>query len=189
MGAFAWHDWLLQDSWSACYWGIGEATLFFIVPDVYLTFLAVQGAPVAWVGCVAAVAGALVGGAIMYRWGARDAVGAQAVLKRLPAIDDVEVARVHQRVESSGFGSIFLGPLFGTPYKIYAVEAGSRGMSFAAFLLVTVPARGVRFAAATSIALWLVGGPLVEWTGGSQMTLAAAFWIVLYSVYFRVKGF
>jgi len=40
--------------------GFAEATLFFIVPDVYLTLLAVQGAPVALGGCVAAVTGALV---------------------------------------------------------------------------------------------------------------------------------
>ncbi|MDH3206289.1 MAG: hypothetical protein OEO79_06740 [Gemmatimonadota bacterium] len=170
-------------------WGFAEATLFFIVPDVYLTLLAIQGAQVAWAGCVAAVGGALVGGAVMYRWGARDASRAQAVLKRLPAIDDLEVARVHQRVESAGLGSVFLGPLFGTPYKIYAVEAGSRDMSFLAFLLVTVPARGARFVAVTAIALWLAGGPLVGWADASQMMLAAAFWTVLYIVYFRVKGF
>lgn len=169
-------------------WGFAEATLFFIVPDVYLTVLAIRGSRVALTGCVTAVAGALVGGVIMYRWGARDASGAQAVLQRLPAIDDREVARVRESVERSGFAAMLLGPLSGTPYKIYAVEAGSRGMSLPAFLLISVPARGTRFVAATLLALWLAGGPLEGWTEGSQLTLAAVWWGVFYLFYFRVKG-
>lgn len=169
-------------------WGFAEATLFFIVPDVYLTFLAIRGTRVALAGCAAAVAGALVGGVIMYRWGARDRSGVQAVLQRLPAIDDREVASVRESVERSGFGAVFLGPMFGRPYKIYAVEAGSRGMSLPVFLLISVPARGARFVAVTLLASWLAHGPLEAWTEGSQLMLAAALWSVFYVFYFRVKG-
>jgi membrane protein YqaA with SNARE-associated domain len=170
-------------------WGFAEATLFFIVPDVFLTFLAIRGVRVGLLGCAAAVVGALIGGVIMYRWGARDQDGAQAVLKRLPAINAGEVSRVREHVERSGFGALFLGPMTGTPYKIYAVEAGGRGLSLPAFLLVSVPARGTRFVAVTLVAIWLAHGPLDAWTAGSQYALAAAFWLVFYAFFFRVKGF
>ena len=67
-------------------WGFAEATLFFIVPDVLLTLVATTDGRLALVACLFAVCGALLGGALMYAWGAEDAVGAKAVLERLPAV-------------------------------------------------------------------------------------------------------
>ena len=169
-------------------WGVAEATLFFIVPDVYLTFLAIRGKRIALVGCAAAVAGALVGGAIMYRWGALDQPGVEAVFDRVPAIDDDMVVHVRESVERSGLGAVFLGPVSGTPYKIYAAEAGSLGLSLVAFLLISVPARGVRFVAIALLTSWLARGPLGKWTTRRQYMLAASSWGVFYVLYFSVKG-
>lgn len=168
-------------------WGFAEATLFFLVPDVALTYLAIAGPQEAWLGCAAAVAGALLGGAIMYRWGARDASGLRALFVRIPAIDAREVGAVRGRVGRAGFRALFLGPLLGTPYKLYAAEAGRRHLSFRAFLLVSIPARGMRFVVATGGWLWLIGGPLGTWSRGSIGLLTTAFWTVFYAGYFRLK--
>ena len=83
---------------------------------------------------------------------------------------------------------VFFGPMSGTPYKIYAVEAGSRGLSLPAFLVISIPARGIRFVAVALVALWLVQGPLESWSDGRLYTLAVGFWSVFYVLYFRVKG-
>ena len=53
--------------------GIAEATVFFIVPDVWISFVALRrgwqaGALAAFFACI----GALIGGAIMYLWGSND---------------------------------------------------------------------------------------------------------------------
>jgi membrane protein YqaA with SNARE-associated domain len=169
-------------------WGFGEATLFFVVPDVALTLLAILGPAPAWAACIAAVAGALVGGTVMYGWGARDTSRITDVLLRIPAIDEREVAGVRRGVERYGFGAVFLGPLRGTPYKLYAAEVGRRGLSLPLFLAISIPARGIRFVAATLLALWLADGPLEAWTPQATAALAVAFWVVFYATYFRLKG-
>jgi membrane protein YqaA with SNARE-associated domain len=169
-------------------WGFAEATLFFLVPDIGLTFLAILAPGQAWAGCASAIAGALVGGAVMYAWGGRANARVDEVLLRLPAIDRKEIAAVRESVGRSRLGALFLGPLRGTPYKLYAVESGRRGLPFVRFLVVSIPARGIRFVIATALALWLAAGPLSAWSPASQAALALGFWIVFYAAYFRLKG-
>lgn len=80
---------------AAAAWGFAEATLFFIVPDVLLSIIIVRrGRRVAWIATVWAIAGAVVGGALMYCWSAQNASGVIALLDRLPAISPAMIARV-----------------------------------------------------------------------------------------------
>ena len=63
-------------------WGFAEATLFFVVPDVWLTLIAVRrGLRPALVACGWALAGALAGGLAMYAWGAFDTATAREALE------------------------------------------------------------------------------------------------------------
>jgi membrane protein YqaA with SNARE-associated domain len=169
-------------------WGFAEATLFFLVPDVALTFLAILGPREAWAACTAAVAGAVVGGWLIYLWGRHDDSGLRRVLVRIPAIDRREIAAVRRRVERSGMIAVFLGPLLGTPYKLYAADAGRRGMSLPVFLMLTVPARSVRFVLATGTWLWLKAVPLAGWSSSAIALFTACFWIAFYFWYFRTKA-
>jgi membrane protein YqaA with SNARE-associated domain len=49
-------------------WGLAESTFFFFVPDVVLTFSALRNYRMALRAAVAALAGALIGGTLMYAW-------------------------------------------------------------------------------------------------------------------------
>ena len=169
-------------------WGFAEATLFFLVPDVALTYLAILGPPYAWAACAAAVVGAVFGGALIYLLSARNPRRLREIFVHIPAIDRREIAAVRARVGRTGFAAVFLGPLLGTPYKLYAAEAGRRRMSLPVFLLVTVPARSVRFVLATATWLWLAGGPLAGWSTSSVTLLTTVFWVGFYAWYFRMKG-
>jgi len=51
---------------AAAAWGLAEATLFFIVPDVLLSWLAAFRPRVAWPAVLTCLVGALAGGVIMY---------------------------------------------------------------------------------------------------------------------------
>jgi membrane protein YqaA with SNARE-associated domain len=136
-------------------WGFAEATLFFIVPDVLLSWIALRDARGAWRACLWALAGAMLGGSLMYLWGMVGFESAVLALDWVPAISRSLCGRVNEEVGTHGLGSLFRGPLTGVPYKIYAVHAGAAGLSLALFLLISVPARLLRFVAITGLTIAL----------------------------------
>lgn len=173
---------------SAASWGFAEATFFFIVPDVLLSWFALRCLRTASWACLWAVVGALAGGLLMYSWSAHDAAAATQFLKRVPAIDQEMIQQVDAQIEDGGSKALFFGPLGGRPYKIYAVQAGVQDQSLASFLLVSVPARGIRF-------LLLVGltGLGIHWILASRSLRTAkilhiVFWTSFYGWYFYIHS-
>jgi membrane protein YqaA with SNARE-associated domain len=169
-------------------WGLGEATLFFIVPDVYLTLLAVRDRRASLRGCVAATAGALAGGALMFFWGSTDPAGAASALLSVPAISREMLEKVHEGLASTGALALFLGPVTGTPYKIYAVESGALGLSPLVFLLVSVPARDLRFVVLALATDRVSRGLVAFWPLPLKRLAVAALWTAFYVFYFAVKS-
>jgi hypothetical protein len=164
-------------------WGLAEATFFFVVPDVLISLAALYRPGRAWRHVVAAVAGALVGGALMFGWAARDAKSAADAVARVPFIRARMFAHVHASYEAHGAGAIFLGPLTGTPYKIFAVEA-PEFIGRGTFLLNTAPARGERF-----VLVWALFGVTGKWlrrrrnwTAGRLAVVPGIFWVLFYAV-------
>ena len=170
----------------AALWGFAEATVFFLVPDVLLSAIALRRKRLAYFACLVAVAGALPGGGAMYAWGERDAAGARRFLDRLPAISARMIERVGREVEGSGALSLFVGPTRGTPYKIYAVESGARSLPLAPFLAVSVPARLIRFALVVALAAFCARR---LFPGAPPARLYAAWlvaWTAFYGLYFAL---
>src|SRR5437764_358085 len=89
--------------WIAALWGLAEATLFFLVPDVYLSAVGLGNLRAALEGCLWALAGALTGGVAMYFWGAHDAAGAGRALDLIPAIGAGTIVRVRGELLARGF--------------------------------------------------------------------------------------
>ena len=174
----------------ALIWGFAEATLFFLVPDIWIGLLAL-GSPRAGLRAVAlAVVGALLGGALMYGVGAsQPAPETDRLLDAIPAISPVMIARVQEEMLQQGPSAMLYGPLQGTPYKIYAVSAGQQRQSLAQTLLWTIPARASRF---LLVALILAGiGTLARRCAMSPRWLLPIYflaWVVFYCVYFRTYG-
>ena len=176
--------------WLAFAWGVAEAMFFFIVPDVLLSLIACRALRPAIKASVAALAGALLGGAAM--WGiAMIAPGAaRAFLDHIPAISPDLIARVVGQIDERGLVAILIGPLKGIPYKIYAVEWGARGGSLAGFLLVSIPARYARFFLASVVAPGIARGlePLTQHRARVEFAILAAIWIAFYAFYFSRFG-
>ncbi|HHQ43100.1 MAG TPA: hypothetical protein ENK20_12535 [Chromatiales bacterium] len=173
----------------AALWGLAEATLFFLVPDVWLTLLATRaaGAPAPWrrlllPACLAATAGAVAGGLLMHAWGAHDPAAALAAVERVPAVSAEMAARVRAGLEAHGLAALFLGPLTGTPYKLYAVQAGALGIGAAAFAAVSVPARLARFLVLSWAAAALARRLRPRW----RVPAALAAWALFYAWFFSV---
>jgi membrane protein YqaA with SNARE-associated domain len=168
-------------------WGFAEATVFFIVPDVLLTWIAVRyGIRQAVMASFAAGAGAVLGGVVMYMWAVHDPALAREVTRAVPAISASMVAEVGAEVRNSGVKAIFAGGFTGVPYKIYAVESGAAGIGMAGFVLVTLMARLARFLGSVFLAAglaWLLARRLAPETVNRTLIVC---WIGFYAGYFAL---
>lgn len=141
-------------------WGFAEATAFFIVPDVYLGFVALFNWRRGLWAMIAALIGAMLGGSVMYILAMNNPSGLNLFLTRVPLIDSTLVNDVADKMRTDGLITLLNGPLRGTPYKIYAAQAGEQSLPFLYFLLMTIPARLERF-----LPVVLVFGGIGKWFG------------------------
>jgi membrane protein YqaA with SNARE-associated domain len=165
-------------------WGLAEATFFFIIPDVFLSFVAMLDWRSTWKHIVAALAGALLGGALLFHWSKTDPEAAHAAVARVPFITSEMLAKVNSGLDKIGLLAVLTGSVSGIPYKIYAVEAPRISTQFA-FALVTPPARAVRFTL-----VWMIFGIAAGWLRRRYalptrrlVYIHAAIWIVSYAFY------
>jgi membrane protein YqaA with SNARE-associated domain len=181
-----WVDWLdgVAGVTLAFLWGLAEGTFFFVVPDVAISLAALLRPGRAWRHVLAAVAGGVLGGALLYSWSSRSPGSAHDAVARVPFVTSQMFARVHESYRLHGMAAVFRGPLTGTPYKIYAVEA-PEFLGRGEFLAATVPARGYRF-----VAVWIVfgvaGTALRRYLGRTASQLAlwhGVLWILFYAFY------
>ena len=176
--------------WVAFAWGIAEASFFFIVPDVLLTLIACRAFKPALKATLAALAGALVGGVLMYAFGMRSPDEARAFLDYVPAINSNLIERVARQINEHGLIAVMIGPLKGIPYKIYAVEWGAQGRSLIGFLLISIPARYIRFFLAAVVARLIarVIEAVTERRANIEILVVASLWIAFYGFYFLRFG-
>jgi membrane protein YqaA with SNARE-associated domain len=171
-------------------WGFAEAICLFIVPDVLLTFVAARALRRAIKATVAALAGALVGGALMVALAHQMPESARAFLLHIPGINSHLLERVAGQVDEHRLLALLIGPLKGIPYKIYAVEWGARGGGLGEFLLISIPARWIRFAFAAVIARALARliEPLTGHRASLDRLVLAIIWTAFYMFYFARFG-
>jgi len=150
-----------KSRWSiiiAFIWGFAEATAFFIVPDVYMGFVALFNWRRGLLSAIAALLGAMLGGSVMYVLAMNNPSGINSFLTHIPLINMQLVNAVANQTQTSGLTAVLMGPVRGTPYKIYAAQAGEQALPFLYFVLMTIPARLQRF-----IPLVLVLGGIGKW--------------------------
>jgi membrane protein YqaA with SNARE-associated domain len=171
---------------AALAWGLAEATLFFVVPDVLLSAIAVRDRRLALRCCLWALVGALVGGTIMFTWANNAPDAALTAVDHVPAVTTEMVSRVESGLADIGSWALFVGPLTGTPYKLYAVLAPTAGIGLLTFLLISIPARLIRFVLVTLtislVARWLP----TRITKRTRLALLLSSWAVFYTLYFTV---
>lgn len=174
---------------AAAGWGVAEATVFFLAPDVILTAAVPRfGLRAALRLSVIAAISAAMAGIVMYAWGAHDPAGAHRAMLQVPAIGPDLLARTAR--EMGGFWPLhlFTGAVTGVAYKLYAVEAGVRGIALVPFILVSFAARLARFALTTSFTALIVRIldrlHLQRW----KYLVLAAGWMVFYAVYFSIRA-
>jgi len=168
----------------AVLWGFAEATLFFIVPDVLLSWLGLREQRSAWVASAYTLIGALLGGVLMYQWGAYDLAGVRALLLRLPGMNLSVLDLARHQLQEVGALALFKGGFGGVPYKTYAIHAATEGVGLPLFLFASVFARWLRFAVVMLATRWLVRTALPQLSLLKQQLFLMAGWVAFYAVYF-----
>jgi membrane protein DedA with SNARE-associated domain len=171
-------------------WGFAEATLFFIVPDVLLSFVACRDLRAGCKVVAFALAGALLGGALMYSLAEAQPQRTRSWLNRVPGINADLITRVERAVADHDLTAVLLGPAMGIPYKIYATEWGASSRGLLRFLLISIPARCSRFLLTVVISS-VIARILSPWTRRRrrvEFTILAVFWLVFYAAYFAKFG-
>jgi len=172
----------------AALWGFAEATLFFIVPDVLTSAVALRDLRRALVLCIWVLPGALLGGLLMYFWGAADPAAATSVVGRVPAISSMLLEEVSRSLSEQGLIAVLLGPLWGIPYKTFAINASAAGISLLAFMLISIPARLIRFFLVTTMVHLISKFLSRYWPISRIYAVFGATWMAFYVVYFTLYG-
>jgi membrane protein YqaA with SNARE-associated domain len=169
-------------------WGFAEATLFFIVPDVLLSWIGLKrGARAGALASGLAALGAGLGGTVMYLWSAAQAEAARAAVLAVPAINEGMARAAEAAMAEHGWAvATLLGPLSTTPYKLYAVLAPDAGAPLLAFALVSVLVRLPRF-----LILALVPALIARWleprVGMRALALTLGLgWVAFYALYWAL---
>jgi membrane protein YqaA with SNARE-associated domain len=168
-------------------WGVAEATLFVIVPDVLLSIAVVQrGWRTAFPLIGWAVAGALLGGAVAYQWSASHLDAAAAFLDSLPAISPAMIETARADLQQQGLWVLVIGAFTGVPYKIFAMMAPAAGINLVPFLLASIPARVARFIL-TVLIVGLVNDRLAPILSlRTRLVLLCGFWLLFYAAFFAL---
>lgn len=163
--------------------------MFFILPDAWTSWRALRSPRRGLATTVSALAGALAGGVVTYRWGARtDGDRSRELLARLPGITPAMVDEVETDLCARGARALMDGSRSGMPYKLYARAAGLHGLALGEFLAWSVPARMSRFVAFTggAAALRAVSARVLPATTGRlDRWVFGAGWLAGYTAYFR----
>ena len=170
----------------AALWGFAESTLFFIVPDLWSSIVGRDKLRRGLIACLYSVAGSLAGGSIVYFWGSLDLTGATFVLEKTLAVSAEMVTRVHEELNDLGEWAILFGPLRGTPYKLYAAQAANAGINLFSFLLISIPARLVRFIAVTTFCHYALQALKRLGLRVNSLTILLTAWTLFYLAFFLV---
>lgn len=167
---------------AAFLWGVAEGTVFYVVADVLLTFVALRlGWRVGLAASLAAAAGALCAGAYLWHLAVTDPPAAFDLLDAVPFIDPDRIERGIAAMNGADWpAAMFIGSLTGMPYKIFAVGAGENGIPLLLFLAVSLPVRLARFLVASSLAAAFGAMTAPRLSPRIQTLLVALFWVVFY---------
>ena len=148
--------------------------------------MALQSLQDGLIACLYALAGAVAGGFVMYYFGRTNVQHLNELLVKIPAIRTKDIQRVQSDLNRSGVVAVLFGPLRGIAYKIYAINAHS-AMSIYVFLLISIPARVIRFILTALITAFASEKFLSALSSANKVWVILICWISFYTIYFILR--
>ncbi len=169
-------------------WSFAEATFFFLVPDIWLSRIAIKNPKEAYINILFAICGALCGGVCIYLLGHYMFQDIEAIMTKIPAITEDMSAQVGQEMNGNNiFLPIVQAGVSGVPYKLYALWAGLLEIPLWLFLIVSAIARGSRFLIVIVLFHVISEGSKYFINTKKIIQLHFLFWIVFYTLFLLRK--
>lgn len=172
-------------------WGLCEGVFFFIVPDVYIGFVAIFSGMGGSVALLFALAGSLCSIFVIYALNAWFGSKLIALLLLIPGIHNPMVLGVLHALQLHGASAVVLGPWSGVPFKIYSVLAASLSIPIGNYLVWSIPARIERTILVLMIGIilgWIFRRKIQEHPR-IAIGIYAVVWVLIYSFYFTAVSF
>lgn len=168
----------------ALLWGFAEATFFFIVPDVYISYKAIKSIKIALIVSLFSLIGAIIGGTLMYFLSNNTSIDLLKYMTFIPGINDVYISQVNTDFSEHGVMALFYGPKQGIPYKLYALLAPVYNIPYITFIIISVFARSLRFIL-VAVIVSALSKILSKWISDkTKIVLLIVFWVIFYAIYY-----
>lgn len=165
-------------------WGFSEGIVFFIVPDIIITFVALFSFRKSFKVMIAVLTGSIISGILMYYFGLINFEMVKALVVRVPFVSESMFISTHQDFEALGIWALLKGPMSGIPYKVYSIQSSAYA-SILSFVIVSIPARLERL-----MLTWFMfafGGYLFRRKIKENQVMAirihSVYWIIIYVLY------
>jgi hypothetical protein len=171
-------------------WGFAESTLFFIVPDVWLGFVAIFARRWAGAVLVAAIVGAVIGSVALWYWSLASGPVVYRLLLELPGLNEVDLMQARGALVSQGAPAIAFAWLQAVPIKVYVHEAALVGVPLADVLANVAFNRFVRLGLVVAVAA--AAGRVLETPIRARAAVSVVayvvLWLGLYAAYYALHG-
>ena len=171
-------------------WGFSEATFFFIIPDVLLSYYALRNDNLKSVFLIniTCITGAALGGAVIFIMSTINHSNVIDFMLTVPAIHTYMLDHVESEMSSNAFLALVTGPLFGVPYKLFASFAPLYTNIFI-FILFSIPARFTRFVIVSLLAYFLSHNIFKRLSVKIKTLIWLLVWVIVYIIYFSIHPF
>ncbi|HEV8612306.1 MAG TPA: hypothetical protein VGQ73_02275 [Gemmatimonadales bacterium] len=168
------------------WWGFAEGLFFFVVPDVYISFVALFSPRAGAVAWLSSIGGSAVAVSAIYLVTVVLGLGYLRFLELIPGISGALLERVGGRLATEGLPYTPFLVFGGVPLKVYGALAFSLGHSLGSVLVWTVFARIVRIAPtfAAAAAVRLLFRRMIDARATVWCALLVGFWVAFYIFYF-----
>ena len=167
-------------------WGLAEGTFFFIVPDVFIGFVAMRSVGHAAKAWMASIAGSMLAIVFIYTLMAWMDLNYLDSLTYIPGISSNLLESVSSSIAADGLPYTPLLILKGVPLKVFGAVAFSLSHSLPAVLLWTVFARLARIAptfVVFAVLRWLCADK-IDANPRPWYLAMGVFWALFYAFYF-----
>lgn len=172
----------------AIIWGFSEATFFFIVPDVYLSYAAMGGYKKALLLCIYTAIAATSGGIVVYFLSMFFPEKMFLFLDYIPAISQNTIHTAGNFIQDGVLSGMTHGAITGVPYKIFAVYAGETRISLPLFIACSFIARSLRFFIVICISALIYNMGMKNLDIKDKKFINTLFWCCFYIGYFSMMG-